>query len=361
MPDKLTPGATTQNGLVAESDFTYEAPDNSPDFDLRSAEKNFIDSLLKGEEPAIEPAPGVEDVPEVDEALYEEPDQEMDSEIGLKAEDEDEIEPDPKQARGIQRLVQRELAAKERESAAEAKIREADAKIAELRKYEALKPAAELAELIDLDPLGAFKAMGKDPETVIKLALAQQLGDSAPESLKEFARGASDRREVAKIRAELAQERQARAAQEYFNTISAGAREYVTKLGDVKVAKTLPSLSKAAKVDQQAVHEEIMEEILKEARVKAATDPNGEPLTYEEAAKRVEARFARVAKLLSVQSMSPATKMVQKPNGIPPSTKPAAKPLPPWQRKSSNIEEDGIREALAEFERVEAERKAMRR
>jgi hypothetical protein len=367
MNQALTPGTTTQNGLVAESDFQYEAPSNEPGFDLRSAEKSFIDQLLAGDEPQrvpeakdefsyveedeapIEEAPGeirAEDEPEVKQAEV--------------AADDGEDDEDPKLARGIQRVVAREMAAKAAEAkAAEAKAA-AEAKIAELRSLQGLKSTKEIADMMDLDPIGAFKAMGKDPDTMLKLALAQQLGDAAPESLKAFARGAGEKREIAQIRAELAAERQARAAQEYFNTISAGAREYVTKnVGD---SKALPTLSKAAKVDSQYVHDEIMEEIVKEARVRAATDPDGEPLTYDEAAKRVESRLARIARLISVQSTNnPAAKNAQRPNPVPPTTKPAAKPLAPWQQRQSSLEEDGLKAALAEYERAEAARKAARR
>ncbi len=363
MTQKLVAGTTTTNGLVAESDFSYDAPNNDPGFDLRSAEKNFIDQLLRGEEPTREPdAPVGDDLER--ELSADEPEIPVEDEYSPPVDPEPDPEPeqedeDPKLARGIQRVVQRELAAKAREEAAEARERAAEAKLTELRGLQGLKPVKDLQEMADYDVIGVFKALGKDPDTMIKMALAQQLGDSAPDSLKEFARGAGEKRESANIRAELAAERQARAAQEYFNTISAGAREYVTKVGD---SKALPTLSKAVKVDSQYVHDEIMEEIVKEARVRAAQDPDGEPLSYEEAAKRVETRLARIARLVSVQnSMNPATKNVPNKPKTPPSTKPADKPLAPWQRRSSNLEEDGLQEALREYERMEAENKARRR
>lgn len=369
MSQKPIAGMPVTNGQVAESEFAYEAPSTDPGFDLRSAEKNFIDQLLRGEEP--ERAPDAPDGEWEQELSAEEPeipafDEQVETDDPLSAPppepdplDDAEPDEDPKLARGIQRVVQRELAAKAREEAAEAREKAAEAKIAELRSLQGLKPVKDLQEMAEYDVVGMFKAMGKDPDTMIKLALAQQLGDSAPQALKDFARGAGEKREIATIRAELAAERQARAAQEYFNTISAGAREYVTKVGD---SKALPTLAKAVKVDSQYVHDEIMEEIVKEARVRAASDPDGEPLTYEEAAKRVESKLSRITKLVSVQNgMNSANKNAAKPKIAPPSTKPASKPLAPWQRRSSNLEEDGIQEALREYERMEAERKAARR
>lgn len=357
MTTPLTPGTKTQNGLVAESDLTYEAPSTETGFDLRGAEKNFIDQLLAGEEPVRAENPDPDALPDPADEPVDEPEAEL---VAAPVVEDDEPEEDPKMARGIQRVVAREMAAKEREQAAEARERAAEAKIAELRSLQGLRSTKEIADMMDLDPIGAFKAMGKDPDTMLKLALAQQLGDSAPDALKEFARSAGEKREIASIRAELAAERQARASQEYFNTISMGAREYVTKtVGD---SKALPTLSKAAKVDTQYVHDEIMEEIVKEARVRAATDPDGEPLTYEEAAKRVETRLARIAKLISVPGMNnAAAKNAQKPNPMPPTTKPAAKPLAPWQQRTSSLEDDGFKAAMLEYERAEATRKATRR
>jgi hypothetical protein len=373
---ELTAGTKLENGLVAESDLSYEPPSTKPTWNLKDAERSFIDSLVNGTE-YEDPIGGAEyDPTALENELTAEDDTYSQEELTPKggaeeataagAQDEEADDAalvDPKLGRGVQRLVQREWAAKEREAAADAREKAATERITELKKYEGLRPTAEISQMMELDPIGAFKALGKDPEVIIKMALAQQLGDSAPDSLKDFARGAAEKREIAAIRAELAQERQARAAQEYFNTVSAGAREYVTKtVGDIKAVKTLPTLSKAAKVDLQYVHDEIMEEIVKEARAKAATDPDGEPLKYEEAAARVEKRLSRLAKLFAGPSMNQGNpKIAQKPNVAPPSTKPAPKPLAPWQQKKTSIDEVGIQEALRAYETAEAERKAQRR
>lgn len=359
MADPLTAGSTTQNGLVAESDFMYEAPDNTPDGDINADARSFIDQWVKGGESGYEQEAETP-LDEGTETSEMEAAPEGEAEVEIEEPDPTrEPEYDPKLARGIQRVVQRELAAKEREAAAEKKIAELKALQAELAQYKDLKSAKDLAEMADIDPLGMFKSLGKDPDTIIKLALAQQLGDAAPDKLKEFAREASTKREIAQLKAQLAQEAQARAAQEYFNTILGGASEYVTKsVGD---SKDLPTLALVAKADPTYVRDEIMEEIVTEAKRVAATDPNGEPLAYSEAAKRVETRLSKLAKLLNVQnSMNSATKNVMKPAGrTPPSPKPPTKPLAPW-KQTSNIEEQGLQEALRAYERAEAERKARR-
>ena len=363
MPEKpLIAGTTTQNGLVAESDFSYEAPDAEADagYDLRSAEKDFISQFVEEMEDAP-PAPEAEVETEVD------PDAPPAQETEDK--EEEEVDPDPKMARGVQRLVQRELAAKSREDAAQAREAAAEAKLVELRSLSGLKSTKELAELADYDVIGMFKALGKDPDTMIKMALAQHLGDSAPASLKDFAKDSGTKRRIAELEARLAAGEQTKRASEYFNTIQMGAREYVAKLGSnteggkkVGDNKSYPTLAKAVKVDTQYVQDEIMEEIVKQARISATTDPDGEPISYDEAAKRVETRLARIAKLISVQNgTNPGSKDSKKPAVTPPSTKSASKPLAPWQRKTSNIEEDGLQEALREYERAEATRKASRR
>lgn len=341
MTDPQTPGTTPQNGLVAESDLTYEAPENAPDPTLDDELASFISNYEQGE-PAFE-EPEVAEDPETPTPEPEAPEQ------------EDDIV-DPKLARGVERLVARELAAKAERDAADRSIAEMKRMQAEFEKYKDLPNTKNLAEQFDLDPLGAFKALGKDPTTVIKLAMAQQLGDEAPAALKEFAREAGTKRRIAELEARLVEREQSQRAAEYFNTIQAGAREYVTKVGD-----STPTLSLAAKADPDYVRDEIMEEIVSEARKQAATNPNGEPISYEEAAKRVETRFARLAKLFQVQNgTNSATKNVKKPNVAPPVTKQATKPLAPWQRKADSIEEQGLAEAMRVFEQAEAARKANR-
>ena len=360
MSEQNPPGTTPSNGQVSQSELMYEPPSNESTFDFDKAGADFINSLVNGTEPAdpdtFEKDPemfGTDDEPKMpgedDPAEFAETE-------APEPEDEPEVE-DPKFSRGIQRVVQRELAATERLKAAEAAEARAQATIAEAKKYENLRPTAEIAAMMDLDPIGAFKAMGKDPDTMIKLALAQQLGDSAPASLKEFAREATTKREIAQLRAQIAEQAQAQRANEYFNTIQLGAKQYVTSVGD-----STPTLALVAKADPDYARDEIMEEIVSEAKRAAVTDPNGEPITYEEAAKRVETRLSKLAKLLSVQnSMNPANKNVKQPARVtPPATKSASKPLAPWARNSASIEEQGLAEAMRVYEQAEAARKQRR-
>lgn len=366
MADKLVAGTTSENGLVAESDLMYEAPDNSPDFDLKSAENDFIRSMTQGGAfDEIEQEVGDEtDQPEAEVDPQGEPLEQTETET--ESEVEDEVE-DPKLARGISRVVQRELAAKAEREAADRSIAEMKAMKAELEQYKGLKQSKDLAEMMGIDPLGAFKNLGHDPDTVIKLALAQQLGDQAPDKLKEFAREAATKREIAALKAQLAQEAQNRRAQEYFNEVQMGADTYVAGLSKEvkpgkKVGDSTPTLTTVAVADPAYVRDEIMEEIVNEAKKQAVRDPDGQPISYEEAAKRVEARWSKLAKIFAgnVSSKNPGAALVKPNQKAPPQTKPTPKPLMPWQRTNS-LEEDGLREAMREYERQENARKVYRK
>ena len=356
----ITPNNDTANAQVLPSDFSYEPYQADDGGDL----KGDFDSFLKTLDGESEPEAPVEDDSLVDPDPEVEP-SESDTEGSAPQQTdgatEDDDEEDPKIARSVQRVLAREMAAREREQAAEKRIAELKAMEVEYSKYKDLKPTKDLAEQMALDPVGAIKALGHDPSLIVKLALAQELeaaGEEVPAKLKEFTRDIAMKREVAQLRAQVQQQEQARAAQEYFNTVQNGAREYVQKVG----AKT-PTLAMAAKADPDYVRDEIMEEIVTEARKQAAQDPNGELISYEEAASRVEKRLARIAKLFSVQNgTTPATKNVTQPNRtMPPAAKPAAKPRAPWMRQENSLEEQGLQEALRVYERAEAARKASRK
>lgn len=373
--ESLTIGSTVKNGQISESDLSYTPPAVPHEDSLKDAGEEFIKTLLAGGDISAlkfgddeEGGAGEESDPNFPSELeseVEDTDETDDSALRTPtpdSENADEVE-DPREARGVQRVIQRELAAKAREDAAAAREARAEARIAELKKYEALKPTADLAEQFEVDPLGAIKALGKDPDHFMKLALAAHLGENAPDVLKDYAKDLPLKRRLAELEARDKAREQERVRAEYFNTVSTGAREYVTKsVGDVGFLKKAPTLSQAAKADPQYVHDEIMEEIVKEARVRAATDPDGEPISYEEAAARVEKRLARIAKLISVQSTNRnGAPIVQKPRNAPPSTKQPAKPLAPWQQRSSDPEEEGWKVAMRVYEEEEAKRKQSRR
>lgn len=345
------PARDTANATVMESDFSYEAPDTSPDPDFNSFLADTISEIKEEYDP--------NDPNSVQSDEGDEPEAEAEDEGDVLApvEAEDDEDEDPKLARGVSRLVARELAAKERESAANEAVKKLEGLRAELAGYKGVKSVQELTSIASNDPIGAIKQLGHDPETFIRLAMAQHMGDEAPPALKEFARDAAVKREIADLRKQVQDRDRASAAAEYFNSVKAGAREYVT----TKLGKATPTLAALAGSDPDLVHDDIMEVIVRDSQSRAAQDPNGEPMTYEEAAKRVEARYARLAGSLG----GPKKKVVAPQIGkkpvakSPPQSKPAARPIAPWLQKEDSFE-DGINAALREYDRVEAARKARR-
>lgn len=269
---------------------------------------------------------------------------------------------DPAVARGLDRLVAREVALKVREDAAVQAETRAQALIAEAKKYESLKPTAEIQELFDYDPMAAVKSLGKDPMETVRLLLAQTIeaqGKPVPQELAELNRKAQDRRRdaaankrFAEMERKLAAKDAELAGQTYFNSVNASARQYVTTMGD-----STPTVKAVATANPDLVHAEILEEIGRDAQVKAAKDPSAPLLTFDEAAKRIEDRWSKLKGAISpVQAGTDPTKNASGAKKIiPPQIKPAAKPILPWMAKStSDLETQGLQEALREYSRAEA-------
>lgn len=368
--NNLVAGMPTQNGTVVESDFSYETPDNEPQYDINAEAKDVIAQIAEefaaGEH---EDNPAETEPAEVETDGEPQVEEEVDPAEAAPEVEADEVD-DPKLARGIQRVVARELAAKEAEARAEAKLAELKAMQSELASIKGLKSTKELAEKADFAPVEVIKALGKDPETFIKLALAQHMGDSAPEELKKFAEKASTQREIDALKSQLANQAKANEAREYYAKKDAEARQYVHTLKAKPDSKTLPTLSSAVAIDADYVHREIMEEVVRDAQIRAAQDPDGEPMSFADAARNVEARWAKLKSLLvgkapTVQNGKTVASTAQmngkKPASVsPPNPKPPAKPLAPWMKSGKDIYDQGLEEAMREFHRVEAERKAKR-
>lgn len=354
--------ATAKNGMVGESEITYTPPEAGSEENLNDLAKSVIDEIQgefdeanapKWADPLGDGGDGADGEDPAQTSQSGEPSEEQ---VG----DETTEEPiDPKVARTFERVVQRELAAKESEAKAAARVAELDAKIKEFQGLAGLKSTKDLMEMADNDPVGVWKTLGKDPVAMTKLALAQQLGDKAPQDLQDFAKNFARDREVKELRAQIARQEQSRAQQDYFNSVVNGAREYVSK----SVGDSTPTLAAVAKANPERAHKEIMEEILRDAGTRGPQDPNGEPMTFQEAAKRVEERFSEWKGLLSVpnSTTTASTKSTQKPNvTAPPQPKPPARPIRPWEQKN-NLEEQGLQEAMREFHKMEAVAKAQRR
>jgi antitoxin component of RelBE/YafQ-DinJ toxin-antitoxin module len=277
----------------------------------------------------------------------EKPELEVEPEANPPAESKEKE--DPAIARGLDRLIAREIEVKTKADDAERLMAQARAEMAKAKALEGLKSTAELKELAKHSLSKVMEALGQDPATAIRLMLAEQLGDKAPAELKQFAKEAEYNRKLYELEQRLKEKDRASEVNNYFNVISSGAREYVKSVGD-----STPTVKLIAKVNPDRVHSEIMEEITKDARTKAASDPSADLITYEEATKRVEARWAEIKGAVQT-NVGDSTKQVPgAKTQLPPAIKPSPKPLKPWQKpEGRDLEELGIKEAMKEFNRVE--------
>lgn len=343
---------TSVTTIPAEtSSFTYEAPPQ-PEASELAEFNDLLKSSISEISDEYKPEPT-----EAERPAETEP-QETTAEPEVEATQEPEgHEKSPEVERGFAQLVQREVQLQQRESAiaaSEAKYKALETELASLR---AAVPSKDLIEKFDLSPSDALKALGKDPETVVRLMIAEQLhakGQPVPEGLQKFVEKAQTAREIAELRAQIAERDRLANEQRVASAVQAGAREYVTKVD----AKKMASLATIFKNDPELAHLELMGEIDRQA----SRNPNGQ-LTYEGAAAEAEKRLARLAKALMGSASTMPTTQAQGAKTTPqtkPIVKPPAKPLKPWETKNSDLNA-ALLEAEREFHKVEAAERAARR
>jgi len=254
--------------------------------------------------------------------------------------------------RGLERLVEREVALRARESELSAKERQFAELSARMKELEARAIPQDLSEKFGYAPEDALRAMGLDPDMIVEQVIANRMGKDAPPEVQGRIRDAGLRKELSELRNQLTEHQRMIAAQNYVTQVQTGAREYITR---GLTEQALPTLSSVAKTNPERVYREIMEEISADARTRASGDPNGEALPYQEAAKRVEQRWAEFKTILSpgVQPTS-TTGTATAPPKAPsnPSVKPPERPIAPWLQRTET-EEAGINAALAAWRKAE--------
>lgn len=275
--------------------------------------------------------------------------------------------PDPAE-RGMERLVAREIELREREN----KVNAFEAEVKALRsRLQELEPRAineDLLNKIRLSPSDGLRAMGLDPDEVVRLALVEKLGDKAnsPET-QALLEKARLRKEMEALKGQVQAIERERAAREYYSKIADGASTFARN--PEGLSKHAPTVATVAKSNPDRVFQEIMEEITRDAAVRAAREPNGDVIPYEEAARRVEQRWGAMKALLvgpggtntpsipaNASTPTPETKqnVAKETVKAPPSTvKPPEKPLAPWLQKRVD-EEEAIQLALQEYRRAES-------
>lgn len=264
--------------------------------------------------------------------------------------------------RGLERLVAREMELREREKALSQSQAEMEALRARIRELEPRTVTEDLLNQIRVSPVQGLRSLGLDPDEVVRAALVEKLGDKAdtPE-IREMLEKSRLRREMESLKAQVQAAERERMAQEYYSHIASGANQYVRDLSGME--KAAPTVASVAKSNPERVYSEIMEEITRDANARSAREPNGDPISYEEAAKRVEKRWSDIKSLIIPQTPAstptPNTKVVAKPSNSPqpPSQAPAAtvkppeKPLAPWLQRNVD-QEEALRLAIAEYKRV---------
>ena len=259
----------------------------------------------------------------------------------------------------LSEFVRRELDLFRREEAMRA--REAKLEAADLDKStrRTLTAPEDITEGLRTSATATLEAMGLDPDQLVKMILADRLGDKAPPDLqREVSEASRDNKYSAKLRAleeKIASQERAAQARAYFDQVQAGAREY---LGAPALSEHAPTVARVAKHSPDRVFNEIMGEIQMDAQAKAVRDPSAPLMTYDEAAKRVETRWSELSKVFIAPAeqnapAEPAKTQPKTPQHNQGTIKAPDRPLAPWLQRHTDVEDAGIKAALAEYKRLQ--------
>ena len=265
--------------------------------------------------------------------------------------------------RGLERLIAREMELRERETAFGREKAEVEAYRTRIKELEACAIPEDFHNKIKLSPSETLRSIGLDPDEIVRTALAEKLGDKAPPEVRDLMEKTRLRREMEALKAQVMEGERRQAAQAYYTQVANGAREYLGKAEEI--SKHSPTVAHVAKSNPDRVYQEVMEEITRDAQVRAAREPNGNVMSYDDAVKRVESRWSAMKSLLIPQGPNPvdaSTPQVaetkqnvakETPKSPPSTIKPPEKPLAPWLQATKS-EEDAIRAAIDEWRRAES-------
>lgn len=265
-------------------------------------------------------------------------------------------------AEPLSEAVQRELGYKLREDALSAKENQYKALEIELASLRKRMPPEDLVEALRHNTSETLNSMGLDPDQIVRMVLAERMGDSAPPELANEIKSSRKDRELLDRLRRLEQENQeskrALSARQFYDEVQTGARKHVTETG---ISEYAPTVAKVAKLNPDRVFAEIMEEISTDAQIKAARDPGAPLMTYEEATKRVERRWADLSKVLTPNPENVTAAPAKMPAKEPSVTqhqsastiKAPDRPLAPWLKPQTDVENEGLKAALAEYKRLE--------
>lgn len=158
--------------------------------------------------------------------------------------------------------------------------------------------ADALKRVLLTNPAQLLSALGVEQSKVSQLLIATQLGDKAPAELKAAVERAQWEARINELETRLQQKEVSENARAEADKVRADVTEYVEK----GVSKDCPTVAEVAKVDRGRVEAEIFQEIVQDAAARAKREPNGKPISRDEAARRVEKRWAALAKAFKSQS-----------------------------------------------------------
>lgn len=286
----------------------------------------------------------------------------------VEAKTEAPAEKDPEE-RGLARLVEREVtlrATEEKLSLREKEIASKEARLSELEEKSA-SYEGDFHDQLRLKPTEALKAAGHDPDHVVRLYLAEKFqreGKPVPDKLQREIERAETQHEIRTLRQQTENYQRQQASQQFVAGIEAGARTFIEQ----GISKDAPTVALVAAKQPARVYREIMDEISRDAQARSGKDTNAPILTYADAAKRVEARWAEFRGLFDASpapdASIPPTKTpaptVTKQGASSPALKPPARPLAARKPATqAELEQHGIDEAIAEFKRSEAAKSAL--
>lgn len=271
-----------------------------------------------------------------------------------------EATPEPAADETVEKIVAREVELRQREEAVKARETEmntrvaaAEARVKELEAQVASIPT-DFVESLGSSPTETLRAAGYDPQHIVRLMLAEDLarqGKPIPMELEIQIVKAQQQMTARKHEQTLRQYQEQQAAAAFVAQVERGATEYLKNVEGI--SKYAPTVAEVAKANPTRVYDEIMDVIASDAAAKAGKDPSAKVLSYEEAAKRVEARWAELRKFFGPPAASTNPPAKASTTVAPPPAKPPAKPLtrPATPKSYDELLEEAIAAGVSEYRR----------
>ena len=183
------------------------------------------------------------------------------------------------------------------------------------------RPTSISVEQLQYNPIAALEAAGIDLEGLAQHMVAKSMGKNAPAELRLKAEMAPQIGALGEAVRSKIQELEARLGHyETKDRIQSYEKSLYDHATGVK-PEEYPLIGSALAVDRDGVLEDLKEVARQDAAMRIATGESGDPLSPVEAYKRLEQRYAAVAKRLA----KPAAPAAQTPGPSPQTSVPAAK------------------------------------